>query len=190
MEKFKKIVAKNISELRQLNKLTQAELGEKINYSDKAVSKWERGESLPDAFVLKRIANIFQVSVDYLLEDHSNDKTKPHIRNKYRTISQISFIGTYTLALLIFVILWLCDIVWWQVFVHAIPISMIVLIAENSVWGKSLWNFFFISGLVWSIIASIYISFLDYNWWILFVLGLPAELIIALCFRLKSKKKF
>ena len=94
MEKFKKIVAKNISELRQLNKLTQAELGEKINYSDKAVSKWERGESLPDAFVLKRIANIFQVSVDYLLEDHSNDKTKPHIRNKYRTISQISFIGT------------------------------------------------------------------------------------------------
>ena len=96
MEQFRKTVAKNIAELRVANGYTQFELGEKINYSDKAVSKWERGESVPDAYVLKKLAGIFEVSVDYLLEEHPDDAKKPKARNKYKTITQISFLGTYT----------------------------------------------------------------------------------------------
>ena len=45
MDDIKNIVAKNITELRLLNNMTQMELAEKINYSDKTVSKWERGVS-------------------------------------------------------------------------------------------------------------------------------------------------
>ena len=189
MEQFRKTVAKNIAELRVTNGYTQFELGEKINYSDKAVSKWERGESVPDAYVLKKLAGIFEVSVDYLLEEHPDDAKKPKARNKYKTIMQISFLGTYTLALFVFIVLWLCGIVEWQIFVYAIPVSMIVLIVENALWGKRILSFLYISALVWGIIASVYVAFLSYNWWLLFLLGIPAEIIIWLCFRLKSRKR-
>ena len=64
---LKNIIAQNIAELRRNNNMTQLELAEKLNYSDKAISKWERGESIPDVAVLKNIADIFLVSVDYLL---------------------------------------------------------------------------------------------------------------------------
>ena len=55
MEKLNFIIAKNLSELRRKNKLTQLEVAEKLNYSDKAVSKWEQGESLPGIEVLYKI---------------------------------------------------------------------------------------------------------------------------------------
>ena len=102
---------------------------------------------------------------------------------------QISFLGTYTLALFVFIVLWLCGIVEWQIFVYAIPVSMIVLIVENALWGKRILSFLYISALVWGIIASVYVAFLSYNWWLLFLLGIPAEIIIWLCFRLKSRKR-
>ncbi len=189
MEQFRKTVAKNIAELRVANGYTQFELGEKINYSDKAVSKWERGESVPDAYVLKKLAGIFEVSVDYLLEEHPDDAKKPKARNKYKTITQISFLGTYTLAFFVFIVLWLCGINEWQIFVYAIPVSMIVLIVENALWGNRILSFLYISALVWGIISAVYVAFLSYNWWLLFLLGIPAEIIIWLCFRLKSRKR-
>ena len=65
MEDLKLIIAKNISTLRKAAAMTQFELAEKLNYSDKAVSKWERGESLPDVSVLKAIADIFSVDKDF-----------------------------------------------------------------------------------------------------------------------------
>ena len=67
MEDLKKIIARNVMDLRRANDMTQLELAEKLNYTDKAVSKWERGESLPDISVLKAIADLFGVKVDYLL---------------------------------------------------------------------------------------------------------------------------
>ena len=68
MEEVKDIVAKNIHELRKKNNMTQLELAEKLNYSDKTVSKWEKGENSPDITVLVEIANIFGVSLDYLVK--------------------------------------------------------------------------------------------------------------------------
>ena len=71
MEDLKKIIARNIVDLRRANNMTQLELAEKLNYTDKAVSKWERGESLPDISVLKTIADLFGVKIDYLVTvDH------------------------------------------------------------------------------------------------------------------------
>lgn len=189
MDKLKKTVAKNIATLRVVNNFTQAELGEKINYSDKAVSKWERGESLPDIYVLKQISDIFNVSVDDLISEHNEDPKKSVIKNRYRTITQLSVLGIYTIALLLFIIFWLFDITAWQIFIYAVPVSMIILIVENSIWGKAIWNFFYISGLVWGLIASLYVALLERNWWMFFLLGIPAELIIFLGFRLKPSKK-
>ena len=67
MDDLKVIISENITQLRKEHGLTQADLAEKLNYSDKAVSKWERAESLPDITVLKAMADLFNVKVDYLL---------------------------------------------------------------------------------------------------------------------------
>ena len=88
MEELKNIIANNLMALRKSNKLTQLELAEKLNYSDKAISKWERGESLPDVLLLKSLADMYGVSVDYLMKEHSHDEAKAykpkkdHLSNK------------------------------------------------------------------------------------------------------------
>lgn len=188
MNELKKTVAKNIAELRVAFGLTQAELGEKINYSDKAVSKWERGESVPDVFVLNRMAEIFGVTVDYLIKEHTEKPEKKCNKRKYRTITELSVLGVFTLALFVFIVLWMFRITEPLVFLYAVPAAMIVLIVENSVWGKGFYNFFYISGLVWSVLAIIYFVCFSLNWWMIFLLGIPAEFIIFLCFNLCKKK--
>ena len=58
MEELKDIIAHNLVAYRKAAGLTQAEIADKLNYSDKAVSKWERGEGMPDVAVLKTLADI------------------------------------------------------------------------------------------------------------------------------------
>lgn len=74
MEDIKSIFAKNLIQLRKQMKITQVEFAEKINYSDKAVSKWERGESIPDVAVLKSIGDFFGVTIDFLVTEHSESE--------------------------------------------------------------------------------------------------------------------
>ena len=192
MDNFKKTVAENIIKLRTHHSLTQAQLGEMLNYSDKSISKWERGESLPDAYVLKQMAGIFSVSVDYLLIEHSEDEkivTNTPRRYSRSVISTIAFIGVWTAALLAFVVTWLCGMPTWLIFVYTVPISLIVLLVLNSIWGIGKLNMFIISGIVWGIITCIYLTFYSANWWQLFILGVPAQLIIILSFYIKKNRK-
>ena len=193
MDDFKKVVAVNITKLRTSMDLTQAQLGEKLNYSDKSVSKWERGESIPDVFVLKQIADLAGVTVDYIITPHDPDEAvkseKATRRYSRRFITLTVLAGIWALAVLVFVILWLCGIVYWLTFIYAIPVSLITLLVLNSVWGDRSWNLYIISGLVWGVICSIYLSALQYNWWQLFLLGIPAQIIIILAFSIKNKPK-
>ncbi len=192
MENFKKIVAENITRLRSASHMTQSELGEKLNYSDKSISKWERGESLPDAFVLKQIAAQFDVTVDYLLNEHSPDeKVKPTSNRTYSrsVISTIAFIGVWTLALFAFVITWLCSMPTWLIFVYTVPVSLIVMLVLNSIWGIGKLNMFIISGIVWGLITCVYLTFYQSNWWQLFIIGVPAQIIIILSFFIKKNRE-
>lgn len=189
MLNLKDIVSKNIVYLRTNNKMTQLELGEALSYSDKAVSKWERGEAIPDAYVLKRLSALFNVSVDYLLSEHDQKELKavaPH-RFDRRIISLISCLGTWTLAIIIFVVLWSLGMYQWLVFVYALPISLIVMIVLTALWGKSRTNIFFISALIWSILLAIYLTLLKYNLWLLFVIGIPAQIIVFLSYRIRIR---
>ena len=194
MDDFKRIVAKNITALRTSMNLTQAQLGEKLNYSDKSVSKWERGDSVPDVFVLKRIADMSGVTVDWMLTDHGGepvvtpDREKAH-RYSRRFITLTVLAGILALAVLLFVILWMMGTVMWLVFVYAVPVSLITLLVLNSVWGSRGNNLYIISGIVWGVICSIYLSFLDQNWWQLFLIGVPAQIIILFAFSIKNKTK-
>ena len=64
---MKSIIGERIKELRIENKINQQELAEKCNVKQSCVSKWERGETLPDALMIIQLCNIFKISADYLL---------------------------------------------------------------------------------------------------------------------------
>lgn len=195
---MKSNVAKNISELRKSHNLTQIELSQKLNYSDKAVSKWERAESLPDVTVLKEIANLFSVSVDYLLEE-KHDKQKAlssshMIRQKKHNHVLITLISTslvFLIATIAYVVLGLFSVKLpiWMAYIYALPVACVVLLVFNSIWGKRLWNFVFVTMLVWTILLAMYLSIRAENIWLIFLIGIPAQVIILLWGKLKFKFK-
>ncbi len=196
MSDIKRIVADNINKLRTEKHITQMELAEKLNYSDKAVSKWERAESIPDVTVLKQIGEIFGVSVDYLLSTHDEEETPPVYRAEktevnYVVVSLIAVIGIWTVALFLFFLLkWILAKSVWEIFVYALPVTFIAMLVFHSLWGKRKFlNFWIVSALMWSILAVIYVSLLWLNLWQLFILGITAEILIFLSFKVRKKGK-
>lgn len=192
MEEIKNHFAKKLLTLRTKAGMTQLELGEKLSYSDKTVSKWERGEAIPDATVLKKIGQIFSVSVDSLLEDEApvkEEKTSPF--SIYPSITRVILTGIWTVAILLFVLLWIIlDKVYWVIFVYALPVTAIALLVFNSIWNKGKHNFYIVSFLVLSLILSAYIGVLPLkNAWQLFLLAPMALLLVYLSFRLQKRRK-
>lgn len=187
---LKEIVAQNIFYLRTANHMTQYELGEQLNYSDKAVSKWERAEGIPDVYVLKNIAELFGVSVDYLLIEHSEQEKKIEkkpVNNRGRAlVLNIAMISVMFVALLVFVIIALTlDKYVWQIFIYALPAIAIVGIVFSGIWRRTVPLFLFISMLVWTVLLTVYFALADYNLWMIFLLGIPAQILVFLAFGIK-----
>ena len=189
MEDLKFITAANIISLRTKAGMTQAQLAELLNYSDKSVSKWERAEAVPDAYVLKHMSEIFGVSVDYLLSSHNDwEPISQKQKRRYRSeiIVLISMAGIWTLAFFIFIIGWILGHMLWLVFIYAVPLSLITLLVFNSVWENGKRNYYIVSTLVASIFVMVYLTLLRWNPWQLLLLIIPAELIVFLAFRVKK----
>lgn len=189
MEDLKFITAANIISLRTKAGMTQAQLAELLNYSDKSVSKWERAEAVPDAYVLKHMSEIFGVSVDYLLSSHNDwEPISQKQKRRYRSeiIVLISMAGIWTLAFFIFIIGWILGHMLWLAFIYAVPISLITLLVFNSVWENGKRNYYIVSTLVASIFVMVYLTLLRWNPWQLLLLIIPAELIVFLAFRVKK----
>ena len=202
-EQVKARIGANIAYYRKQAGLTQAGLGEKLNYSDKAVSKWERGESIPDVLTLMQLASLFEVTVDALLGDVNalpeNPSTLERAMNqvsekalKRKANKNIILALTTTLvwfvALLAFVVLSTLGIPYsWLAFFYAVPVNAIVLLSLRSAWHDFRWNKALISAIVWGSLASIYASiraFLGFNVWKIFLLGIPGQIAIFLWFRM------
>ncbi len=191
MDELKNIVASNLIELRVASGMTQSQLAEKINYSDKSVSKWERAEAIPDVAVLKNIADVFGVSVDYLITTHDRWEKKPKKEKRIvsrRMIIAVSVMGIWAAAFVAFVILWLMERVVWQIFLGAVPVSLITLLVLHSVFGHGKYNFWIVTALMLSILCFVYFLFLRYNWWQIFLLSVPLELVIFFGFRICRPK--
>ena len=199
MEDIKLVVAKNIADLRKANKLTQLELAEKLNYSDKAISKWERGDAIPDVAVLKEIADLFGVTLDYLVSvDHDAEETTP--RQSVRKLRNRGLITGMSILLVWFVAT-LCFVttdfavsnvkLHWLSFIWAAPVSMVVWLVFNSIWFNKKRNFLIISLLVWSFIISLFLTLLPFGlcFWQSFILGDPAQIIILMWSGLRIKRK-
>lgn len=192
MENLNEIFSKNIIRLRNAHNLTQFELGAKLNYSDKAVSRWERGEAIPDAKVLVGLSEIFGVTVDDLLKNSEVKSTKVLSEKQWRdniiTIPSLAFIAVWTVALLTFIILNFFNIIYWPVFAYALPVSVIVLLVFSAIWWNKKMNALFVSLLCWSVILCIYLIFLNRNLWLLFIIGIPVQLIVLLSFKIHNHK--
>ena len=207
-EKLKSQIGTNIAAYRKRGGWTQAELAEKLNYSDKAVSKWERGESVPDVLTLAALAECLGITVNDLLHDPNElpentgavqqamgqmvEKTLKRKANK-RIILALSSILVWFVALLVFVIL---DTVGvgksWLAFFYAIPANAIVLLSLRSAWRDFRWNRALISMIMWGSILSLYMTLLvllRFNAWKIFLLGIPGQAAILLWFRLFRQEK-
>ena len=200
MEDLKPIIAKNITVLRQNAKLTQIELAEKLNYSDKAISKWERAESIPDVSVLKSIADLFGVTVDDLLTpentnvpNRQDEGILERKRKNHAVITTLSVLLVWFIATVFYVILDILRVqmaLRWLPFLYAVPVSMIVWLIFNSIWFNTRKNYLIISLLMWSALISTVISLLaaGFSAWTLFSLGIPGQIIILVWSRLQYKK--
>lgn len=195
MDDIKLTIAKNIISLRRENNMTQAELAEKLNYTDKAVSKWERSASVPDISVLKEIADLFDVTIDYLVEEKHTEKipefkkNKRHFRN-LGFITGMSILLVWLVASLVFVVadFFAPDNSYhWLSFIYAIPVSLIVWLIFNSIWFNKRRNFIIISILMWTFLASLQITLLLFGFrtWLIYILGIPGQAIIIMWSRLK-----
>ncbi len=204
-EKLKNQIGANISAYRKRAGLTQAGLAEKLNYSDKAVSKWERGESVPDVVTLAQLAEQFGITVNDLLVDPNAlpedtgkvqqameqvvEKTLKRKADK-RIILMLSSILCWFVALFLYVVLSAIPFTeeWsWLFFIYAIPANAIVLLSLRSAWHDFRWNQALISVIVWGSLLSIYVTldvFLRWKIWKMFLLGIPGQLAIFLWFRL------
>lgn len=179
---WKRNIADNIARLRTTAGLTQAQFAEKLNYTDKAVSKWERSESIPDVLVLKRIADLFGIKIDDLLAAPSDfalpkkdAETQAKKRNR-RQISLLSAAGVWLLVIICFIALLVCEAPRaWLCFLWGAPATMTDLLVFNAIWGRYRRNFLLISLLIWSFSAALYVTIAVWHFWYLFLFALPLQ---------------
>ena len=196
MDELKVIIASNLIRLRNSAGMTQLELATRLNYTDKAVSKWERAESTPDVYVLKQIADIYGVTVDYIITEHDEwDKPTVIDELKFRpkTLAAVVAMAIYTAAVILFVLLWILGAgIVWELFVYAIPVAAVAMLVLNTLWRKGKGNIYIVSVIVLGIIAVLYSSFyhaLQLNLWQLFLIAIPAEAVVILSFFVLKKSK-
>ncbi len=186
-EKLKKNFSKNLSTYRKLLGLTQLELAEKLNYSDKSVSKWERGEGLPDLAVAAIIAEVLGVSVNDLISDKPNKKIII-TRNKL-IITAMSVGVAWLVATILFFLfqLILPDFKAWLFFIYAIPVSAIVSIVFSCIWWKKIHRFLSISALIWSVAVCLMVSLAVPRMYLIFTVAGVLQILNILWFLIKKQ---
>ena len=198
-EKLKLQIGNNIAAFRKQCAMTQAELAEKLNYSDKAVSKWERGESVPDVVTLVQIAELFGVGMDALvgaMPAVAAAKKEPATSKRHvnkNVIQMLVSILVWFVALFIYVVLSSMELPKsWIGFFYAVPANAIVLLSLRSAWHRYNWNFVLVSLIVWGSLVSFYMTmlvFTGFNIWKLFLLGALGQLAVWLWFRMFRSPK-
>ena len=187
--KFKQIIATNITEYRKQLNLTQLELAERLNYSDKSISKWERAEATPDAYVLKQLSDLFGVSVDVLLKEGAARTNKPRrmILRKRIMVPSICVIGIFTLATIIYGILIMAKTTWdrpWLMFIIALLPSAIVLCYLSYKYAKTKSRLLAFSLLNWSFTLLLFFFLKNSSSYLVFIIAGAFQLVIIFWFLL------
>lgn len=184
MENLNQVIAKNLTKLRKANNLTQFELAQKLNYSDKSISKWENAEAIPSVEVLLQIGTLFGVGLDYFVAEETQNVIPQLEKPKKNKI---------VITLLSVLLVWLSAVVlytgfsvlagWdlWLLFIWAIPATFIVTTVFACLWCKKRWlKYISISFLLWMLLLALYLQFVSINIWLLFIIGVPLQLCVVL----------
>lgn len=194
---IKQIIAKNLANLRKNKKITQTELAEQFGYSDKAISKWENGDTLPDIQTLYQLCEFYNVTLDFLISEQSFDEKIKYINHlNKRVIINNSLIEllycsfVWILAVIIYVYLYtFSEINYWQIFIWALPATTIVMLLFTKVWKQKLYTFLVRSLFFWTLVTACYIQFIEYNIWPLFFLMIPIQVALILTIAINDKLK-
>lgn len=195
---IKENLAKNLCALRKSHKLTQLELAEILNYSDKAVSKWERGEAVPDLVVLKQIADYYGTTIDNLISEPKKDKmvALKNLPKKRLILSLLATVIVWLIATILYTFSNFISNVErnWLFFVFAVPLTNVILLVMWLYWGRTKTNFVISSILNWTILWSVYTALHELlispppSLWLMFIVGIPVQLLLVLVFLYKKIK--
>ena len=189
------IIAENLVYYRKAMGLTQLELAEKFNYSDKSISKWERAEGLPDALVLKALADFYNIRVDdfFRVEKRRIIMSK---KSKHWFIVGLSEVLLWLVFGLVFVILSLAlpsAFHWWLIFIYAATASFILAVVWAGIYHKKFFQLLTTSGIIWHGLLGLFLTMFFYNsvpnLWLLFLIGIPLEGLAVLWYFLKRNNK-
>jgi len=200
MENIREIISENLASLRKEAKLTQLELAEKFNYSDKAVSKWEKGDTIPDIETLYNLCQFYGVTLDYLTH-----KGFPNDKKEYILKKNSDFRKKVLITLLLVMIVWMIATIafvytsiapiglhqgYWQSFVWAVPASSLLVLGVNRrLFRSSILSLICESIGIWSLLASFYFSFSVWSLWPIFLLGIPLQAALGIWYFMNKSKK-
>lgn len=181
---IKKTVGENLAKLRKSRKMTQLEVAELFSYSDKAISKWEKGEALPDVETLHEIATYYGVDLNYLVTEHLEEEEVPTRAGTSNRIAITLLMISFVWILVTIIYMWLGQSgegYYYQCFIWGVPASFLIMILSNMAWGKKEYGIIFNSFFLWTLITAVYCQFVDYGdatfqaTWVLFILGAPIQ---------------
>ena len=200
MKSLKQVVGENLIALRKANHLTQFELAEKMNYSDKSISKWENGDTLPDLETLNELCKFYGVTLDYLTHEVHENKTQFVIEDKKMIVNKAMIVALidsiiWMIATIIFVysILLKKGEPYWPIFIYAVPVTCLVtaIFCRNYFRMTRKGYFVIWTILIWAGISSAFFAILynrDIAVWPLFLLGIPAQVSLSIWTFIKKIK--
>ncbi|MBQ9081024.1 MAG: helix-turn-helix transcriptional regulator [Clostridia bacterium] len=201
-EELNGIIAENLAKYRKSANLTQLELAERLNYSDKSVSKWEQGNGMPDVFVLHKLAELYGVTVNDFLYRHEKevavpDKGKRFFNRLMILIMSVGLCWLVAVVAFVFIRLVATDFAYaWLTFIYALPVTFIVSLVLSSVWKLYPWREISVSALIWTLLLAICLTVTSAaqgmeNAFMLFFIGIPLQILVVLwfVFRRKAHKK-
>lgn len=192
-EKVRHTIAANIAYYRKECNLTQDELAEMIFYSGKSVSKWERGDGVPDIYVLVMLAEIFDVTVnDLISEKHKKRRrTQPQFKRNIITLMSLGLVWLVATVAFFFLRVAAPQLKGaWLAFIVAVPVTFIVATVFTSLWHPKLLRFICISGIVWSTAMALHVIFRIENMFLIYVVAGILQLLIVLWYLLENTELF
>ena len=177
---MRRTIARNIAAYRKARGDTQMDLAEKLNYSDKSVSKWERGESLPDVYILSQIADLYGITVSNLIGEEAPPREDRPYYHLFILVLSVSIV--FAVAAVLFVIFSLVGLDFrnWLVFVYAVPVSAIVAIVFTCLWWGIWQQTLAIAVLIWVGGLCVVLSFSGQNLSLIFIICAAAQVLTGL----------
>ncbi len=192
MKDIREVVRTNLIKIRQQNNLTQVELSNKINYSDNAISRWEKGDVLPSLEILQTLALFYGVELSYFIEEHPDEQTKLLNSKKrvlYWGILSCAILVVWTICTLSFLLIYNnSGNYYYMVFVWGVPASAFTVRSLVKYYFKDRLSLLTNSIFVWTTLTAAYFQWLSLNLWQIFLIGMPIQIMLILLTVLKRLK--